>query len=93
MKELKWTVHVILICTDIIPFHVTVLFLYLLKWWIIIQTRIGNTDSYSETDSEKLDISRSNQWFSLILTKVSQRLTNNQIIDQKQVSRNSSFCR
>ena len=51
-------------------------------------------NDYSDTDSEKLDIiSLSNQWFSLILIEVSQRVANDQVIDKKQVSRNSSFCR
>ena len=52
-------------------------------WWIIIQTHIRNTDSYSDTDSEKLDFSLSNQRFSLILTEVSQRVAHNQIIGKK----------
>ena len=51
--------------------------------WIIIQTHIRNTDSYSDTDSENLHISLSNQWFSLIVIKVSQRVANDQIIDWK----------
>ena len=42
-----------------------------------------NADSYSDTDPENLDISLSNQWFSLILIKVSQRVANSQIIDEK----------
>ena len=49
--------------------------------WIIIQTHIRNTDSYSDTDSENLHIS--NQWFSLIVIKVSQRVANDQIIAGK----------
>ena len=35
------------------------------------------------TDSENLHISLSNQWFSLIVIKVSQRVANDQIIDGK----------
>ena len=53
------------------------------KIWIIIQTHIRNTDSYSDTDSENLHISLSNQWFSLNVIKVSQRVANDQIIDGK----------
>ena len=51
--------------------------------WIIIQTHIRNTDSYSDTDSEKRDISLSNQWFSIIIIEVSQRVAKNQIIVEK----------
>ena len=51
--------------------------------WIIIQTHIRNTDPYSDTDSEKRDISLSNQWFSIILIEVSQRVAKNQIIVEK----------
>ena len=40
---------------------------------IIIQTFIRNTDSYSDTDSEKLHIILSNQCFSLIVIKVPQK--------------------
>ena len=47
------------------------------------QTHTRNTDSYSETDSGKLDINLSNQQLSLILIKVSQRVANKQIIDKK----------
>ena len=55
----------------------------MLKRWIIIQTHIWNTDSYSDKDSENLHISLSNQWFSLNIIKVSQRVANDQIIDGK----------
>ena len=55
----------------------------MLKRWIIIQTHIWNTDSYSDKDSENLHISHSNQWFSLNIIKVSQRVANDQIIDGK----------
>ena len=51
--------------------------------WILIQTHIRNTDSYSNTDSENLHISLTNQWFSLNVIKVSQRVANDQIIDEK----------
>ena len=51
------------------------------KRWIIIQTNIRNTDSYSDTDSENFHIS--NQRFSLNVITVSQRVANNQIIDGK----------
>ena len=51
--------------------------------WIIIPTHIRNTDSYSDTDSENLHISLSNQWFFLKVIKVSQRVANGQIIDGK----------
>ena len=51
--------------------------------WIIIQARIQNTNSCSDTDSENFHISLSNQWFSLIVNKVSQRVANDQIIDGK----------
>ena len=51
--------------------------------WIIIQAHIRNADSYSDTDSENLHISLSNQWFSLNVIKVSQRVANDQIIDGK----------
>ena len=44
---------------------------------------IRNTDSYSDTGSEKLRIIFSNQWFSLIAIKVSQRVANNKFIDEK----------
>lgn len=44
---------------------------------------IRNTDSYSDTGSEKLHIIFSNQWFSLIAIKVSQRVANNKFIDEK----------
>ena len=44
---------------------------------------IFETDSYSDTDSEKHHISFRKQWFSLIVVKVSQRFANNQIIDGK----------
>ena len=51
---------------------------------MIFQTHISNTDSYSDKDSEKLGlISLSNQWFSLILIEVSQRVANDQIIDEE----------
>ena len=53
------------------------------KVWIIIQTHIQNTDSYSDTDSEKLHISLSNQWFSVIVIKLLQRVAKNQITDRK----------
>ena len=53
------------------------------KVWIIIQTHIQNTDSYSDTDSEKLHISLSNQWFSVIVIKLLQRVAKNQITDGK----------
>ena len=49
--------------------------------WIIIQTHIWNTDSYSDTDLE--NVSLSNQWFSLTDIKVSQKVANDQIIDGK----------
>ena len=42
-----------------------------------------NSDSYSDTDSEKLHIILSNKCFSLIVTKVSQKVANNQIFDEK----------
>ena len=51
--------------------------------WILIQTHIRNTDSYSNTDSENLHISLTNQWLFLNVIKVSQRVAGNQIIDQK----------
>ena len=51
--------------------------------WILIQTHIRNTDSYSNTDSENLHISLTNQWFSRNVIKVSQRVANDQIIDEK----------
>ena len=38
---------------------------------------------YSDTDSENLHISLSNQWFSLNVIRVSQRVANDQIIDGK----------
>ena len=60
-----------------------IFFVSLKKWWIIIQTHIRYTDSYSDTDSENLHISLSNQWFSLNVTKVSPRIANDQIIDGK----------
>ena len=41
------------------------------------------TDSYSDTDSENFHISLSNQWLSLNVIKVSQRVANEQIIDGK----------
>ena len=53
------------------------------KRWIIIQTNIRNTDSYSDTDSENFHISLSNQRFSLDVINVSQRVANDQIIDGK----------
>ena len=53
------------------------------RLWIIIQTHIRNTDSYSDTDLENPHISLSNQWFSLIVIKVLQRVANDQIIDGK----------
>ena len=56
---------------------------YVIKLWIIIQTHIRDTDSYSDTDSENLHISLSNQWFSLNVIKVSQRVANDQIINGK----------
>ena len=52
-------------------------------WWIIIQTHIRNTDSYSDTDSENLHISLSNQWFFLNVIQVSQRVANDQLLDGK----------
>ena len=51
--------------------------------WIIIQTHIRNTDSYSDTDSENLHISLSNQLFSPHAIKISQRVANDQIIAGK----------
>ena len=54
--------------------------------WFIIQKHIRNTDSYSDTDSGKLDITLSNQLTSLIVTKVSQSITNDQFIDKKNKS-------
>ena len=44
-----------------------------------------NRDSYSgsDKDSGKLHIILSNQWFSLIIIKVSQRFANNQFIYEK----------
>ena len=39
---------------------------------------------YSGTDSEKLCIILSNQWFSLIVITVSQRVAKNQVIDEKE---------
>ena len=59
------------------------LFTDTLLTWIIIQTHFRNTDSYSDTDLEKLHISLSNQWFSLIVINVSQRVVNYQIIGEK----------
>ena len=53
------------------------------KIWIIIQTHIRNTDSYSDTDSEHLHINLSNHWISLNVIKVSQRVANDQIINGK----------
>ena len=53
----------------------------LYELWIIIQTHIRNTDSYSDTDSGNFPIRLSNQWFSLNIIKVSQRVANDQIID------------
>ena len=54
------------------------------KWvWIISQTHIRNTDSHSDTDLENLHIILNNQWFSLIVIKVSQRVANSQFIDKK----------
>ena len=60
-----------------------VILLWLDNTWIIIQTHIRNTDTYSDTDSENLHISHSNQWFSLNVIKVSQRVANDKIIDGK----------
>ena len=66
------------------PFSPNVLFLYPLKMsWIIIQTHIRNTDSYSDSDSENLHISLSNPWFYPNVIKVSQRVANDQIIARK----------
>ena len=48
-----------------------------------MQTHIQNTDSYSVRDSEKLHIILSNQLFSLIVIKVSQRVASNQFIEEK----------
>ena len=69
------------------------LFTIMKKKWIITQTYIRNTDSYSDTDSEKLDISLNNQLFSLILITVSQRVPTTKLLTKKQVSRNSPFYR
>ena len=55
--------------------------------WIIIQPHIWNTDS------ENLHISLSNQCFSLIVIKVSQRAANDQTIDAKEVSKSLSLGR
>ena len=52
---------------------------------IIIQTHNRNTDS--------VNIILSNQLFPLIVIQVLQRVANNQFIDGKQDSVNSSFCR
>ena len=57
--------------------------------WIIIQAHIRNTDSYSDTDSEALE-AKGFLWF---LLKYRKRVLNNQVIDEKKVSRNFSFCR
>ena len=38
---------------------------------------------YSDTYSENLHISLSNQWFSLIVIQIAQRVANDQIIDGK----------
>ena len=40
-------------------------------------------DLYSDTDSENLHIILSNQWFSLIVIEVSQRVASRQFIDEK----------
>ena len=50
---------------------------YIFKTWIIIQAHIQNTDL------EKLHVSLSNQWFSLIVIKISKRVANNKIIGKK----------
>ena len=51
-----------------------------------------NTDSYSNTDSEKLQISLSNQLFSLNVIKLLQRVAKDKIMTEKQVSKSPSFC-
>ena len=72
------------ICRKIFkPGFTECLFTDTLLTWIIIQTPIRNTDSYSDTDLENLHISLSHQWFSLNMIKVSQRVSNDQIIDGK----------
>ena len=49
----------------------------------MIQTYIRNTDLYLDIDLEKIRIILSNQWFSLIVMKVSQKVANNDFIDEK----------
>ena len=56
-------------------------------------------DSYSDTDSENLHIILSNQWFSLIVIEVSQRVASRQFIDKIQkfvilsIIRGNKFCK